>query len=207
LLYCGFSLPVLLALSRTPERMAGWLASIRHLLPRACYAHLSIGVETAFHGAYRLTSHGLHQKLALRDPARLTSIDPAGVERLRREDASALQQLYTESYPGNFFEAGALEIGPFYGVRKEERLICAAGVHLLSRQYGVAALGNITTHPDYRRQGLATRTCARLIRELQESAQHIGLNVRADNAVAIACYQRLGFELAGEYGEFSIEAV
>lgn len=207
LLYRGFSLPVLLAFSSTPERMAEWLSTISHLLPRNGYAHLSVGVEMAFQKVSPLTAHGLHLKLALRDPARLAAFVTTGVTRLRREDALALRQLYAASYPGNYFDESALEIGPFYGIWQDTRLICAAGIHIFSRQYGVAALGNIATHPEYRRQGLAMRTCARLLRKLQESAAHIGLNVRADNAGAIACYQHLVFELNGEYGEFTIGTI
>ena len=40
-----------------------------------------------------------------------------------------------------------------------------------------------------------------------ETVDHIGLNVKADNAPALACYRRLGFEVAAEYGEFMVECV
>ncbi len=151
LLYSGFSLPVLLALSGTPERMAPWLASCCHLLPRKCYAHLSVGVDRALQGAYRLESHGLHYKMAHHDQALLTAIDAAGVERLQREHIPAMLQLYAESYPGNFFAASAFELGPYYGVWDGTRLVCAAGIHVFSRHYGVTALGNIANA--YRHSG------------------------------------------------------
>ena len=35
--------------------------------------------------------------------------------------------------------------------------------------------------------------------------KNIGLNVKADNTSAIRCYERLGFEVVGSYGEFEVE--
>ncbi len=34
---------------------------------------------------------------------------------------------------------------------------------------------------------------------------HIGLNVKADNTSAIRCYEKLGFETTGSFGEFDVE--
>ena len=86
---------------------------------------------------------------------------------------------------------------------------------MYSPQYGVAALGNITTLPEYRGQGLGTLVTARVCRELLKSSgsydrRHsydrriIGLNVRADNAPAIRCYHNLGFEKVAEYEEWMV---
>ena len=35
-------------------------------------------------------------------------------------------------------------------------LVAVAGTHLVSDTYGVAAIGNVFTHPDYRGRGYAT---------------------------------------------------
>jgi ribosomal protein S18 acetylase RimI-like enzyme len=34
--------------------------------------------------------------------------------------------------------------------------------------------------------------------------EHVGLNVRIDNASAVACYERIGFERFAEYGEYTV---
>ncbi len=79
--------------------------------------------------------------------------------------------------------------------------MCTAGVHVYSSSYRVAALGNIATDSAWRGQGLAQRATAQLCRWLLDTVDTIGLNVNADNAAAIACYRKLGFEVAAEYDE------
>jgi predicted GNAT family acetyltransferase len=94
--------------------------------------------------------------------------------------------------------------GRYFGVREDGQLICIAGVHVYSPRYRVAALGNIVTHPAHRNRGHATRATARLCQALLDEVDHIGLNVKADNEAAIACYRKLGFEVVAPYGEFNI---
>jgi predicted GNAT family acetyltransferase len=78
-------------------------------------------------------------------------------------------------------------------------------VHVYSAEYRVAALGNITTHPDHRGRGLATAVTAGCCKHLLESVELIGLNVRADNAAAIRAYEKIGFEVRAVYHEWMME--
>jgi predicted GNAT family acetyltransferase len=78
-------------------------------------------------------------------------------------------------------------------------------VHVHAPTYRVAALGGIATRPDARGKGLAGVVTAGLCKSLLEAADDIGLNVKADNAPAIRCYRRLGFEVIGSYEEFMAE--
>jgi predicted GNAT family acetyltransferase len=117
-------------------------------------------------------------------------------------DIDHLRALYEASYPGNWFEPRMLETGFYYGVRHDGALVSVAGIHVYSPRYKIGVLGNVTTHPAFRGQRLATSTCAKLCRELLKTVEHIGLNVKADNVSAIRTYERLGFEVVGEYGEF-----
>jgi predicted GNAT family acetyltransferase len=115
-----------------------------------------------------------------------------------------LLALYAASYAGNWFVPRMLETGFYFGIRRGRALVSVAGVHVFSPQYKVAALGNITTRPDARGQGLATAATARLCQELlQTGIEYVGLNVKADNPSAIACYEKLGFERVTDYGEYS----
>ena len=205
LLYLGSKPPTLLALTRDGSAgMAALLGDSLHLMPPHFYAHLSEDLVEVFKDTYGVRAHGTHLKLALTNPAALDSIDASDVERMTLEDAAELEQLYSISYPGNWFDPHMLQSGCYHAIRRHGRVVSVAGIHVFSRQYRVAALGNVTTHPDFRGQGLASRACVALCRSLQPVVDHIGANVKADNASALACYSRLGFERMASYGEFDL---
>lgn len=205
LLYTGQPLPTLLALAEPPlDDMRFLLANLQRLLPRTFYAHLHPGAVEAL-GSYRAEFHGLHHKMGLLEPERLTGVDTSGVEPLAPRDESEVATLYAAAYPGNWFMPRMLETGFYFGCRLAGQLVSVAGVHVCSRQYRAAALGNITTHPDYRGRSLARQTTAGLCQALREAGiGTIGLNVRADNRPAIACYERLGFCRVADYGEYTL---
>ncbi|MCA9548102.1 MAG: GNAT family N-acetyltransferase, partial [Myxococcales bacterium] len=75
----------------------------------------------------------------------------------------------------------------------EGNLISAAGVHVMSERYDVAAIGNIVTHLDHRGQGLATRCVRHLLDRLVPKVSHVALNVQPENGAAVACYTKFGF--------------
>ncbi len=210
LLYLGATLPTLLALSRDDDGATGaLLEALADTLPDRVYAHLTPGLGRHLHPRFgRATPHGRHLKMVHRRHEDLgeTSADDEEIERLTVTQLDALRSLYARSYPDNWFDERMLETGQYFGVRRDDRLVCVAGVHVFSPRYGVAALGNVTTDPDHRGRGLARRVTARLCRSLYEHVELIGLNVKADNAAAIACYQRLGFAVDGDYDEVLLEA-
>ncbi|MCK4306310.1 MAG: GNAT family N-acetyltransferase [Candidatus Eisenbacteria sp.] len=205
LLYLGLNPPTLLAFTRDPSGAMGeLLRSSRHLLPARFYAHLSEGGVSAFKDGYQVRSHGAHYKMALTNPSGLDGIDTSEVVQLAPSDEEELNGLYELSYPGNWFNPYMLRTGCYYGIRRHQQLVSVAGIHVLSLRYRVAALGNVTTRPEFRGQGLATTVCAALCRALLPTVDHIGVNVKADNSSAIACYEVLGFERIASYSECDI---
>jgi ribosomal protein S18 acetylase RimI-like enzyme len=205
LLYGGTRVPTVVGLAEHSAALRERMREVIPLLPPRFYAHLSPGVEDVFMKTHRVDSHGPHYKMALRNPSRLADIDCSGAVRLEPQDQDELVRLYTESYPGHWFDPRMLQTGRYFGLRVDRRLISAAGIHVYSERYGVAALGNVVTHPAYRNRGYGTLVTARLCRSLRGKVRHVGLNVQADNHAAMACYSKLGFETVAPYGEFTVE--
>jgi RimJ/RimL family protein N-acetyltransferase len=79
--------------------------------------------------------------------------------------AGQLTALYALG-PGNAFDAAQIKGGAFFGVFAGDQLVAAAGTHLVSPTYGVAAVGNVFTHPDYRGRGYGTATIRATVTEL-----------------------------------------
>ena len=202
-LYTGGPSPALLAISQDSPVMRSLLHAIAHLLPSRFSAHLSPGVEETLKEYYDLSSQGEHRKMVLTDPKQLEHVDCSQTEPLAEDAASEVLALFMDSSPDNWFDPRMLAVGQCYGVRADGRLVSVAGTHVYSERYRVAALGNITTHPVYRNRGYARAAIARLCRSLGEHTDYIGLNVKADNEAAIACYQKLGFEFVASYGEYA----
>ncbi|MCG8353173.1 MAG: GNAT family N-acetyltransferase [Chloroflexales bacterium] len=207
LVYMAGVTPVLMANPNSPlGQMRELLHGLLPLLPRRIYTHLHPAHVDVMARNYAVQERGLHYKMGLFDPPRLDTIDSAAVTVLSAADLPALEQLYHESYPENFFSARMLQSGYYYGVRQGETLVSVAGVHVYSKMYRTAALGNVTTHPTQRGKGLGRAICARLCRDLlRDGIEHIGLIVKADNRSAITLYEELGFKIISELGVYLLD--
>ncbi|MFC0032107.1 GNAT family N-acetyltransferase [Micromonospora chaiyaphumensis] len=205
LLYHGVELPTLLAFA-APERagdLAELLAEAAPVLPARLWAHLSPGLEATVARWYAVSDAAVHHRMALTDPARLGAVAPAG-EPLGRADLPELRELYAAAYPGNWFDPRMLDTGRYVGVREAGRLVAVAGVHVWSPTWRVAALGNVTTHPDVRGRGLAGAAVAAVCAGLRPTVDHVTLNVQADNTAAVRLYERLGFTRVAEFTECAL---
>ena len=201
LLYAELPLPTVHAISEQAGVMQQLLRSIFHILPSSFNAHLSRGIQEVFQAQHEIRSYGKHYKMALSSTSSLYDVDCSQVVRLTRNDLDDIFRLYKAGYPGNWFDPRMLETDQYFGIRLKDRLVSIAGIHVYSQEYRVAALGNIVTHPDCRGNGFAKSVTARLCQSLSASVEHIGLNVKADNAIAISLYEKLGFEIVGHYYE------
>jgi GNAT superfamily N-acetyltransferase len=104
----------------------------------------------------------------------------------------ALNQLYRLG-GGDAFAPYQLQDGVYYGVKAGGQLVSTAGTHLVSPTFGVAAVGNIFTHPNHRRQGYATVCTSHVVEELLNQGLDVVLNVNRENIEAIGVYEKLGF--------------
>lgn len=137
----------------------------------------------------------------------VSQFQPAGgqVVRLSPAYTRQLERLYSMGH-GNAFSAYQVAQGVFYGVTDKDRLIATAGTHVVSETYAVAAVGNVFTHPAYRRQGLGTLCTAAVVQELLARHIHtIVLNVYQENQAALRIYQRMGFQEHCRYLEVLAE--
>lgn len=129
---------------------------------------------------------------------------PSGeVSLLNSTDQSAIEALFSDhpDRPDAFHPRQLLDRS-FYGVWEGNELVSVAGIHIISEWAGVAAIGNIFTHPDRRGKGLGTRATAALVQSLLTSGfETIVLNVSIENLPAIRCYSKLGFEPHCQYHE------
>jgi len=119
------------------------------------------------------------------------------------EDVNAFFELGAEADERIIaFTAQQVEDGFFHGIHLEEKLIAAAGTHLVAKQAKMGALGNVLTHPDYRGKGLGSATSNAVAAALfEEGIETIVLNVAQDNQPALKIYEGLGFERVGPFVE------
>jgi ribosomal protein S18 acetylase RimI-like enzyme len=119
------------------------------------------------------------------------------VTRLGAQDVSALERLYADGESTgespDFFHASMVTSGVFFGAYEGDALVAAAGTHLVAREEGAAAVGNIYTRRDRRGRGMGRIVTSAVLGALS-GIETIGLNVRADNDAAIHLYESLGFE-------------
>lgn len=131
------------------------------------------------------------------DPSKVQFPHRADLVRLNVEDGERLQKLY--SYGGeftpDFFDPYQLQDGVYFGITGEDGvLIASGGTHILERESGVAAIGNIYTRPDQRGQGYASAVFQAIVTTLMaERFTNIFLNVNQRNTTARKIYERYGF--------------
>jgi predicted GNAT family acetyltransferase len=113
----------------------------------------------------------------------------------------ALNELY--AWGGHsFFSGYQLDEGVYFAVRQNGQLVAAAGTHVVAPEYGIAAVGNVYTHPDHRNRGYATACTGAVTAELfRLGCSTVVLNVWQENAPAVHAYEKLGFRAHCAYLE------
>jgi ribosomal protein S18 acetylase RimI-like enzyme len=173
-------------------------AGIRALLRRKLrlpQVYLTLRPEhiAAVSASYRMSGQRRMWRMAV-DSETFRTV-PAPAVRLSPADLDRLNALYAWGGPG-FFTAPQLEHGVYYAIHDDGTLVAAAGTHIVSPEYGIAAVGNVYTHPDYRNRGYARACTGAVVNEvLSIGCPSVVLNVRQDNEPAMRAYTRLGFRI------------
>ncbi|MBN1121464.1 MAG: GNAT family N-acetyltransferase [Anaerolineae bacterium] len=131
-------------------------------------------------------------------PRRLDADDVDEINRLQRE-ASAHDSRDMRDIA---FDPVMVGDGYYYGIFVDNRLKAVAGTHLTAKREAVAAVGNVVVHPDSRGKHWGTVVSQAVTKALiDDGFRLIVLNVRQDNIAAIKTYERLGYQITGEFIE------
>jgi ribosomal protein S18 acetylase RimI-like enzyme len=176
------------------------------LLPDRFYSQFFSEYRGRLRETYGERPLGTHFKMKLVDYRPVVD-SSADITRLNRSNVQELREFYSAAYPGSYFGEMILDTEKFFGCKEQGKLVAVAGVHVYSREYKIGVLGSIATHPDFRGRRLASQVTCRLIDDLKNDVDLICLNVKADNAPAVRCYEKLGFVKTHEFEEALFEKV
>ena len=122
----------------------------------------------------------------------------------RALDASHAQQavdLAVLTNPGPF-GLRTIELGEYFGVFEDGRLVAMAGERLQAGPY--REVSGVCTHPDLQGRGLARRLSLKIVRLQMQRGQLPFLHVISSNTTAHALYEKLGFR---DYKETVVRVV
>jgi ribosomal protein S18 acetylase RimI-like enzyme len=189
LVFHGFK-PSVLFLMGEPAPLAGIL--LDPALPRRIYLncreeHLAVaGSLYAWDGLAPMWRMSLG-RLARRPRS-------AGAVKIGPEDAQELVELYALG-GGGAFDPDQMRRGVYYGVIAGGSIVSVAGTHLVSPTYGIAAIGNVFTHPDWRGRGFAKTATGAVASALRRRGiRDVILNVSQANHAAVHVYEDVGFK-------------
>lgn len=122
------------------------------------------------------------------DPQELDSGD---TELLVSKQLPAMQKL-AQLAGLTALEKNPLAQGPAFGIWAGRTLVAMGGTHL--ELSSAVEIGNIATHPQYRRQGYAAQIVAALVQVHQSAGRIVFLMSYQSNLTAVQLYEKLGFE-------------
>jgi hypothetical protein len=122
------------------------LKRILPFLAHRIYIHAPQNLVDDFSAFYDvIKNHGPHHRMFLSNNSTVVMTRTESVISLGPEDVEEIKHFYEIHYPGNFFDPHMLETNMYYGLRSSGatgELFAIAGVHSVSAEYKVAALGS-----------------------------------------------------------------
>jgi RimJ/RimL family protein N-acetyltransferase len=164
------------------------LASV--IRPRDAYLLGTESLDAALGDLYELERPVTLHRMVVDSSTFTPFAGPA--ERLTPPDIDSLNRLYQLGFRGGF-PASVLDDGVYYGIWVRGQLVSAAGTHVLNTHEGIAVVGNVMTHLDYRGHDFAKMVTSAVTADLMERVDDVALNVHNDNFPAVAAYERLGY--------------
>ncbi len=127
--------------------------------------------------------------------------DGVMIEPLSCANAAEMVELTSSAFPG-FFRIRTCEMGTYYGVRQEGRLVAMCGERMNIGDFH--EISGLCAHPDFRGRGYAAELLMQIMRDHRDAGLQSYLHVSANNANAIALYERMGFEHRGEFSLYLV---
>ena len=180
--------PQPLFLMGAPDGCRSVLESV--LKPRDAYLQGTELHEAAVRDLYELDAPVRMLRMVVDPPSFQPFAGPA--ERLTALDIEDLNRLYQLGFRGGF-PPSILDDGVYYGIRVRGSLVSAAGTHAINPREGIAVVGNVMTHVDFRGHDFAKMVTSAVTAELLDRVSDVALNVHADNDPAVSAYSRLGY--------------
>jgi ribosomal protein S18 acetylase RimI-like enzyme len=116
--------------------------------------------------------------------------DGVDIRMLGGRDAPAMVALTDLAFPG-FFRARTYELGQYYGISVDGKLVAMAGERLALPNF--REISAVCTHPAHTGKGYGASVVRQLLRAHSAAGLKSFLHVAATNERAIALYERLGF--------------
>jgi ribosomal protein S18 acetylase RimI-like enzyme len=123
-----------------------------------------------------------------------TSIEVPDLDyvKLSKSDAAEMMELAKVTGLSSDFASRIIEIGDYYGIKKDNRLVAMAGERL--KLDGYTEVSGVCTHPDYRTRGYGRGLTALVSHRIQEKGDIPFLQVKEENVGAIRIYEKMGFK-------------
>jgi len=131
---------------------------------------------------YSTTLHSHFEQQMTTDCPKHAECGNTKAMKVGRNELESLNKFYVEHH-SEAWTPIQFKAGPYYCIKHDDKIVSAAGVHLVTPQ--IAQLGNIITDEAYRNRGYGTACTAALATDLASTGRIISLFVRVDNAPAI----------------------
>ncbi len=134
----------------------------------------------------------MHQMISVEGAAASAEIvaPDVAIVPLTAVDNAEMVALARLTEPGPFFER-TRELGTFFGIRSEGRLVAMAGERMRLPEF--VEVSAVCTHPDARGRGYARLLTATVARHIRQGGRTPMLHLFAANTAALRVYEGLGF--------------
>ena len=178
------------------ESAAGWAA----LEPLAGSGVVVLFLRGAAEipAGWTLVRGGPIVQMVAEEPKPVAMVLPEGVElrQLTAEDAPAMVELATLTEPGPF-RLRTMELGTFFGIVGEGRLLAMAGKRM--HVPGYVEVSGVCTHSEARGRGYARLLMSCVMEEIAAAGKKPFLHSFAHNHGAIRVYEDLGFRKSRQF--------